>query len=642
MRFASLLVANRGEIARRILRAARASGLRTVAVYVAEDANAPFVHEADEAILLASSYLDAAAIIAAAKDSGTQSIHPGYGFLSENADFAAAVVDAGLVWIGPPARVIAAVGDKLAAKDLARSAGVNVLESSERPGDAESIGYPLMIKAAAGGGGKGMRVVHEPHELADSLQAAKREAQSGFSDDRVFLERYIARSRHVELQILGDEYGHLVHLGERDCSVQRRHQKLIEESPSPALSDATRQAMGEAALSLARAIGYESAGTVEFIVDDATQDFYFLEVNARLQVEHPVSEEVSGIDIVLEQLRIAQGEELDYTQEDVDLVGHAIEVRLCAEDPQAGFLPATGTLHAFQAAEEPPLRWESGVEEGSVVSVNFDPLLAKVISYAPTRELAAATLALGLERVHLGGVTTNRDFLVNALRSDVFLRGEATTDFVDNSSIPRGLEASDDDLAMAACTGALWLQGRHRAVAQVLADAPSGWRNARLPHQRVELNYDERSFNVAYLRRRDGSFDLGEFGVARIHDWGPRHIDVEVNARRRWVLVTFAAGHLLVQTLRGTIDFSVVERFEVHHRDAVFGGLSAPMPGRILDVRVSPGQVVRAGESLVVMEAMKMEHVIAARSDGVVDEVLVHKDQQVERDATLLTMHDAS
>ncbi|HTT59589.1 MAG TPA: biotin carboxylase N-terminal domain-containing protein, partial [Acidimicrobiales bacterium] len=350
-------MANRGEIARRILRAARATGLRTVAVYVAEDTNAPFVREADEAILLATSYLDATAIIAAAKQSGAQALHPGYGFLSENADFAAAVVSAGLVWIGPPARVIAAVGDKLAAKELARSAGVSVLESSDRPEDAASIGYPLMIKAAAGGGGKGMRVVREPHELADSLAAAQREALSSFSDDRVFLERYVARSRHVEIQILADQHGHLVHLGERDCSIQRRHQKLIEESPSPALSDATREAMGDAALSLARTIGYESAGTVEFIVDDATQDFYFLEVNARLQVEHPVSEEVSGIDIVLEQLRIAQGDELDYAQEDVDLVGHAIEVRLCAEDAQAGFLPATGTLYAYQVAPEPALRW---------------------------------------------------------------------------------------------------------------------------------------------------------------------------------------------------------------------------------------------------------------------------------------------
>ncbi|MGC2485302.1 MAG: biotin carboxylase N-terminal domain-containing protein [Acidimicrobiales bacterium] len=640
MRFTSILVANRGEIARRILRAARESGLRTVAVYVAEDANAPFVREADEAILLSSSHLDGASIIAAARSSGAQAIHPGYGFLSENADFAGDVANAGLVWIGPPARVVAAVGDKLAAKDLARSAGVPVLESSERPEDAQSIGYPLMIKAAAGGGGKGMRVVREPDELADALMAAKREALSGFSDDRVFLEHYIAHSRHVEIQILGDEYGNLVHLGERDCSIQRRHQKLIEESPSPALDEASRHAMGEAALSLARAIGYQSAGTVEFIVDDATHDFYFLEVNARLQVEHPVSEEVSGIDIVREQLRLAQGEELDYTQDDVDLIGHSIEVRLCAEDARAGFLPATGTLLAFQAAEEPALRWESGVEEGSVVTVNFDPLLAKVISYAPTRELAATTLALGLERLHLGGVTTNRDFLVNALRSDVFLRGEATTDFVETSSVPRGLEASDDDLAMAACAGALWLQGRHRVDAQVLADVPSGWRNARLPRQHVELGYDGHTLDVAYVRRRDGSFDVGEFGLARIHGWGPRHIDVEIKSRRRSVLVTHAAGHLFVQTLRGTIDFTVIERFEVHHRDAAVGGLSAPMPGRILDVRVSPGQAVRAGESLVVMEAMKMEHVIAASSDGVVDQVLVHKDQQVERGATLLTMRD--
>ncbi|HTT58753.1 MAG TPA: biotin/lipoyl-containing protein, partial [Acidimicrobiales bacterium] len=288
------------------------------------------------------------------------------------------------------------------------------------------------------------------------------------------------------------------------------------------------------------------------------------------------------------------------------------------------------------------LRWESGVDEGSVVTVNFDPLLAKVISYAPTRELAAATLALGLERVHLGGVTTNRDFLVNALRSDVFLRGEATTDFVENPSIPRSLEASEDDLVMAACAGALWLQGLHRREARVLGDAPSGWRNARLPRQHVELAHDERSFDVAYVRRRDGSFDLGQFGVAKIHGWGPRHLDVEINARRRWVSVTLAAGHLFVQTLRGTIDFSVIERFPVRQRDAELGGLSAPMPGRILDVRVSSGQIVRAGDSLVVMEAMKMEHVIAASRDGVVGDVLVHADQQVERGTTLLTMRDDS
>jgi propionyl-CoA carboxylase alpha chain len=636
--FSSLLVANRGEIARRVLRAARASGLRTVAVYVAADAQAPFVREADEAVLLPTSYLDATAIVAAALASGAAAIHPGYGFLSENASFAADVLGAGLVWVGPPPQVIADVGDKLAAKTFALAAGVPALLSSENPRDANDIGYPLMVKAAAGGGGKGMRVVHSPSQLNDALEAARREALAGFSDDRVFLERYVERSRHVEIQILGDQHGHLVHLGERDCSIQRRHQKLIEESPSPALDPSAREAMATAALTLARAIGYQSAGTVEFLVDDETRDFYFLEVNARLQVEHPVSEDVSGIDIVREQLRLAQGEELGYTQEDIVLRGHSIEVRLCAEDPLVGFLPATGTLDAFEPALEPSLRWESGVQQGSLVTVDFDPLLAKIISHAPTRELAAATLALGLERLHLGGVTTNRDFLVNVLRNEHFLRADTTTDFIERFDPLRTLDLEDDELTRAACAGALWLQGRHRADAHVLHELPSGWRNARLPRQHVELLYGESSIGVHYVRRRDGTFDLGELGHAVVHQWSSDYIDVEVNARRRRVRVTQAAGHLYVQSLHGTVDFEVVERFEVRRQAPNAGGLSAPMPGRVLDVRVSPGQVVHAGETLIVMEAMKMEHVIAASGDGTVDEVLVAKGDQVESGAALLTM----
>jgi propionyl-CoA carboxylase alpha chain len=636
--FTSLLVANRGEIARRVLRAARESGLRTVAVYVAADAGAPFVREADEAVLLPTSYLDATAIVAAALDSGAQAIHPGYGFLSENAGFANDVLAAGLVWIGPPPQVIADVGDKLAAKTFALAAGVPALLSSENPRDANDIGYPLMVKAAAGGGGKGMRVVNVPSQLKDALEAARREALAGFSDERVFLERYVARSRHVEIQILGDQHGHLIHLGERDCSIQRRHQKLIEESPSPALDQTTRDAMAAAALTLARVIGYESAGTVEFLVDDETRDFYFLEVNARLQVEHPVSESVSGIDIVREQLRLAQGEELGYTQDDIVLRGHSIEVRLCAEDPLVGFLPATGALVAFEPAREPDLRWESGVEAGSLVTVDFDPLLAKIISYAPTREQAAAALALGLSRLHLGGVTTNRDFLVNVLRNEHFLAAETTTDFIERFDPLRTLDLDDDELMRVACAGALWLQGRHRADAPVLADAPSGWRNARLPRQRIELIYGESSITVNYSRRRDGIFDLAEHGQAAVHQWHAEYIDVEINARRRRMRVTHAAGHLYVQSFHGTVDFEVAERFTLRRQELRAGGLSAPMPGRVLDVRVSPGQLVHMGETLIVMEAMKMEHVIAANVDGTVDEVLVAKDDQVESGAPLLTM----
>lgn len=638
MTFTSLLVANRGEIARRVLRAAQESGLRTVAVYVAADAEAPFVRDADEAVLLTTNYLDGAAIVAAALRSGAEAVHPGYGFLSENANFASEVLASGLIWVGPPPQIIADLGDKLAAKAFALAAGVPVLVSSDNPRDALDVGYPLMVKAAAGGGGKGMRVVQSPSKLKEALDAARREALAGFSDDRVFLERYIARSRHVEIQILGDQYGHLVHLGERDCSIQRRHQKLIEESPSPALDTSAREAMGAAALTLARAIGYQSAGTVEFLVDDATRDFYFLEVNARLQVEHPVSEAVSGIDIVREQLRLAQGEELGYTQDDIALRGHAIEARLCAEDPAVGFLPAVGTLHAFEPAVQPVLRWENGIQKDSVVTVDFDPLLSKVIAYAPTRELAIASLALGLERLHLGGVTTNRDFLVNVLRSDTFLRGDATTDFIERVTPPLTLKLEEADLVAAACAGALWLQGHHRANALVLADIPSGWRNARLPRQRVALLHGERSLEVNYLRRRDGTFDVGELGHARVYHWSEDAIDVDINGRRRNVRVTHAAGHLYVQVPRGTIDFEVAERFVLRGHKPNAGGLRAPMPGRILDVRVLNGQLVRAGETLVVMEAMKMEHVIAASADGTVEEVLVATGDQVQSGAPLLTM----
>jgi propionyl-CoA carboxylase alpha chain len=613
-------------------------GLRGVAIYVDADANAPFVADADEALRLSTNYLDQEAILAAAAQCGADALHPGYGFLSENAEFAAKVEAAGLVWIGPSSRVIAAMGDKLEAKKLASAAGVPTIPSSENPKDAKTIGYPLIVKAAAGGGGKGMHVVHDAAELDEALSASRREAQSSFGDDRVFLERYVARSRHVEIQILGDHHGHLVHLGERDCSIQRRHQKLIEESPSPIVDDDMRRAMGSAALDLARAIGYESAGTVEFLVDDETRAFYFLEVNTRLQVEHPVTEEVTGIDLVREQLRVASGEELGYDQDDVHFSGHAIEARLCAEDPAVGFLPATGTLVAFEPASQPMVRWESGVARGSLVTVAFDPLLAKVIAHAPTRHEAAAKLALALERLHLGGVTTNRDFLASTLRHDNFLRGDTTTDFIERFDPPLRLELSEAELEWSSCAGALWLQGERRVNSVVLSQLPSGWRNARLPSQRTSLRLDDRPFDVDYRARRDGSFDLGERGVARIHDWSESAIDAEINGRRASARVTRSHEHLYVQTLRGTATFEIMARFEVRHAKATPGGLNAPMPGLILDVRVKAGQRVAPGETLVVMEAMKMEHVISAPHAGTVNDVLVTKGQQVDRGVALLTL----
>jgi len=639
--FTTLLVANRGEIARRIITTATAMGLRSVAVYADADADAPFVGEADEAVCLGSGYLDGAAIIGAALATGAEAVHPGYGFLSENAVFAADVQAAGLVWVGPPPAVIAAMGDKLAAKRAAVEAGVATLPSTEDPTRGDEVGYPLLVKAVAGGGGKGMRVVASADQLAESVAAARREAAGGFGDDRVFLERYVARSRHVEIQILGDSHGTLVHLGERECSIQRRHQKIIEESPSPVVDAAMRAAMGTAALTLANAIGYQSAGTVEFLVDEATREFFFLEVNTRLQVEHPVTEEVTGKDLVREQLRIAAGEPLGYGQEDVTFTGHAIEARLYAEDPSAGFLPATGTLTAYEPAASPVVRWDSGVTVGSVVGVRFDPMLAKVIAHAPTRSEAAGRLALALERLHLGGICTNRDFLAATLRHPAFLDGDTTTDFIERYAPPSRREHGPDERLRAATAAALWVQGHNRAAAPVLDRVPSGWRNARLPSQRLVLQAAGEPIEVRYDSCRDGSFRLGDGGSARVHRWSPDAIDVEIDGRRATWRITCAGDRLHVQTARGTLDLDIVPRFEIPGSVAPTGGFVAPMPGVVLDVRCVAGEEVAAGQTLVVLEAMKMEHPMTAPADGRVAEVRVVTGQQVDNGAVLLVFEHA-
>jgi propionyl-CoA carboxylase alpha chain len=641
---ASLLVANRGEIASRVFRTARTMGLRCVAVYADADVHAPFVTQADEAVRLGHGYLDGPAVIAAALATGADAIHPGYGFLSENAAFAAEVAAAGLTWVGPPPDVIEVMGDKLAAKRAAVEAGVPTLSSSDDATADDAIGYPLLVKAAAGGGGKGMRVVESAGDLPEAVAAARREAASGFGDDRVFLERYIARARHVEIQILGDTHGGLVHLGERECSIQRRHQKIVEESPSPVVDADLRAAMGDAALRLARAIGYSSAGTVEFLVDDATCEFFFLEVNTRLQVEHPVTEEVTGVDLVREQLRVAAGEPLGYGQDAVSFDGHAIEARLYAEDPAAGFLPAAGTLAAFAPATAPAVRWDAGVEAGSVVSVDFDPMLAKVVAHAPTRAEAAARLALALERLHLAGVATNRDLLAATLRHPAFLAGDTTTDFLDRVAPATTLVLPESELERSATLAALWLQGENRAQASVLSTVPSGWRNGRLPAQQVSLAHGDDVIDVRYQSLRDGSFalgDRGDGGTAHIHRWSPAEIDAEIDGRRMTTQVTRAGDRLYVQAVRGTIAFGIVPRFATPGAAAPSGGLMAPMPGVVLDVRCAPGDQVESGQTLIVLEAMKMEHVVRAPGDGVVSDVRVAKGQHVENGALLLVFEPA-
>jgi propionyl-CoA carboxylase alpha chain len=634
----SVLVANRGEIARRVFLSARSMGLRCVAVYVDADVDAPFVRDADEAVRLTTGYLDGPAVVAAALASGADAVHPGYGFLSENASFARAVTDAGLVWIGPTPEVIDAMGDKIAAKKAAVAAGVPTLPSADDVGEAGEVGYPLLVKAAAGGGGKGMRIVHGPDALDEAVGAARREAQAAFGDDRVFLERYVARSRHVEIQILGDSHGGLVHLGERECSIQRRHQKIVEESPSPVVDEAMRAAMGDAALTLARALGYQSAGTVEFLVDEATREHWFLEVNTRLQVEHPVTEAVTGIDLVREQIRLAAGEPLGYGQADIALHGHAVEARLYAEDVAAGFLPATGTIAAFSPAPQPAVRWDSGVEAGSVVGTSFDPMLAKVIAHASTRAEAAARLALALERLHLGGVETNRDFLAATLRAPAFAAGDTTTDFIERVAPLAHPDLDEAELRRVAVAAALWVQGRNRADATVLAALPSGWRNARLPAQRTAFTLGDREVEVVYRSRRDGSFEVDAGSTARVLSWSPDAIDVEVDGRRSMSRITRVGDVLHVQGLRTTLDLHLVPRFAPPETAGALGGLVAPMPGVAIDVRVVAGDTVVEGQVLVVLEAMKMEHHVSAPDDGVVTDVHVRTGDQVPNGAVLLVI----
>ena len=635
----SVLVANRGEIARRVFRTARSMGMHCIAVFVDADADAPFVQEADEAVRLPGSYLDAGAVLAAAQRTGAEAIHPGYGFLSENAAFARAVTEAGIRWVGPSPDVIESMGDKIAAKRVAVEAGVPTLPSSEDPSADAQVGYPLLVKASAGGGGKGMRIVESADDLADAVQSAQREALSGFGDETVFLERYVASSRHIEIQILGDAHGNVVHLGERECSIQRRHQKIVEESPSPVVDAEMRTAMGEAALSLARHMGYESAGTVEFLVDDATREFFFLEVNTRLQVEHPVTEEVTGIDLVREQLRVAGGAELGYDQDDIDWIGSAIEVRLYAEDPDNDFLPATGTLSAYRPADEPVVRWDSGVEEGSVVGVDFDPMLAKVIAHGPTRAEAAGRLALALERMHLGGVVTNRDFLVATLRNEAFLAGDTTTDFIDRID-PAGSQAAPDT-AMAAIVAAMWIQGRNRADDRVWGFARSNFRTGSLPPQYIEFETGpDETHRIEYSLRRDGGFTLGSGETVLVHEWTPDDIELEVDGRRLRAAVTVADGVGYVTLGRTTVTLPVKPRFAVPGSELPTGGLVAPMPGSVIELRCAVGDTVDAGQVLVVLEAMKMEHHITAPFAGTVTVLPIAVGDQVENGALLLTIEE--
>ena len=638
MTFHKLLIANRGEIACRIIKTAHEMGISCVAVYTEADTFSPFVRMADQAIKLSDSYLNGNEIINAAKQTDAEAIHPGYGFLSENAKFARAVQKEGLIWVGPNSRVITSMGDKLKAKDIAEKAGVPTLPMTTDPKKANTIGYPILIKAAAGGGGKGMRIVEDKKDLKEAIAGAQREAKTGFGDDRVFIERYVASSRHIEIQILGDSQGNVVHLGERECSIQRRHQKIIEESPSPRVDSEMRAAMGDAAIKLAKKLKYESAGTVEFLVDDKTGEFWFLEVNTRLQVEHPVTEEVTGKDLVYEQLRIARGEELGYSQDDITWKGSSIEARLYAEDPSNDFLPATGTLIAYESDANIDARWDTGIEQGSVVGTDFDPMLAKVITKGKTRVDAANKLALALESLHIGGVTTNRDFLVASLRSEDFLKGKTTSDFIEKTNPQRAVVLKGSSLENATSAAALWIQGQNRENANILKEIPTGWRNSRLPRQKITLSYLDNEVEVTYKSNRDGSFAVNEETTAKVIDWTPSGIDIEINTSRFYSKITQADDNIVVHGPWGDALFKILPRFTLPGSEIQAGGLIAPMPGKVIDLKVKVGSKVKKGDTLVILEAMKMEHQVKASEDGKVTKVLIKKDDQLENGALLMVV----
>lgn len=658
MSLSAVLVANRGEIAVRVIRGVQQAGLRAIAVYSDADADAPHVRLADDAVRLgpapaAQSYLSIERVIAAARDSGADAIHPGYGFLSENAGFARACATAGLTFIGPSPEAMEALGDKVSAKQAAEAAGVPVLPGLNRPGltDEDIIDFaaqdasvfPLMVKAAAGGGGRGMRVVHDSGALPEALGAARREAIAGFGDDTLLVERYVPRSRHVEVQVLADAHGGVVHLGERECSLQRRHQKVVEESPSPVVSPETRERMGSAAVALFRAAGYVGAGTCEYLVPyDTPDEFFFLEVNARLQVEHPVTELVTGLDLVALQLRIAAGEPLGITQEDVSLSGHAVELRICAEDPSSGFLPATGVVTGFSAPAGAGVRFDSGIGPGSVVGSDYDSLLAKLIVFADDRDTALDLAVHAAGDLHLLGVTTNTGFLARLLQSAEVRAGDMDTGMIERGIAPVGPSA--DDVVGAAVALAMiealivWEAGGGDDPWDTLV----GFRIEGAAPVEVELSgpsLDEPLLLHVAGEPRGFTVSLdGRLWKGACERVGPDRVALRVGGHRtvwqraasgldRWV----AAG-------ADAFAFTLVEPQVLGADAAAAGALEAPMPGTVLSVRCAEGDAVAEGDLLVVVESMKMELSLTAPAAATVSAVLVGEGQSVRQGQALVEL----
>jgi acetyl-CoA carboxylase biotin carboxylase subunit len=617
--FRRILIANRGEIALRIMRSCRAMGIETVAVYSDFDRDSLHVRSADLAVPIGpaparESYLNIPQLLAAARRAGADAIHPGYGFLAENADFAAACEDAGLAFIGPRSNVIRVMGSKTEARKIAQEAGVPVAPSATEA-DFSKLGLPILIKASAGGGGRGMRIVRNIGEFKEAYAAARGEAERAFADGTLLIEKYIEGARHVEIQIFGDHHGNLIHLFERDCSIQRRHQKVIEESPSPAVTPDLRRRMAEAALALARKIGYTNAGTVEFLLAPSGE-FYFIEVNTRIQVEHPVTEMITGRDLIRQQIEVAQGGKLPDQPQEAATAGHAIEARLYAEDPSNNFLPSTGRLHVWQPPQAVSgVRVDSGVAEGTEIGVYYDPLLAKVIAHAADRETAINKLIFALNDFAAQGVTTNRDFLIEVLEHSDFRKGKAHTGF---RLPPQPRDDADKTMdGVFASVVAAYIERTEHAQRRILPSIPVRFRNNPYPSPAVKFSINgheieaPRDNSVEVLRVEGGQVEALVDGV-RYHFQLRQHGDDY-----------FVHSNLAQRTV------TRLPRYPRHAGAGTHESANSPMPGQVLRVLVSEGQTVKAGDALVALEAMKMEQTIKATMDGVVRAILVKAGQVV-------------
>lgn len=650
-----LLIANRGEIACRIARTAREMGISPVTIYSEADVGARHVRECDAAIAIGGmtpgeSYLRGDAVIDAALRLGADAVHPGYGFLSENAAFAAAVTAAGLNWVGPRPETITVMGDKVRAKRMMEAAGVPVLvdvvveDDTDLQAAAAKIPLPIIAKAAAGGGGKGMRLIEDRDQLEAMVQACRREAASAFGDDRVFLERFLPGPRHIEVQIVGDTFGNVIHLFERECSIQRRHQKVVEEAPSSAIDEELRNSLTDAAVAAGKALGYEGVGTVEFVVGD-DRSIAFLEVNTRLQVEHPITEAITGFDLVRLQLDVAQGKPLPVRQDGVRRRGHAIEARLYAEDPASGYLPAAGDLHQFERAPDDGARWDSGFESGSVVSSFYDPLLAKVIAFAETRTEAARLLERALQSAHLQGPPNNRDLLCAILSHEAFLAGATTTDFLARH-FPDDAARSFAPSSALVRDGAIVATLASEAERSAGAGLPSGWRNNPSADQRVVFGDVDQPFLVGYRRQRDGSwlFSAGDETACRVRRFttAEGRMDLEIDGHRFTARHSLAAaGEAIaweVTMPHGHVSLVEQPRFPQPRPPEVQGATRAPMHGIVTQIAVRPGDVVAKGQLLCIVEAMKMEHQLLAPYDGVVASISVTAGEQVETEQLLVVV----